>query len=368
MFAGNPNLLPPDLPVPLDDDGAAHLWGAAMPGVLLASTAGGTLALRNISGPVVFFFYPRTGVPGQPPNLGYSGEDWDTIPGARGCTPQSCGFRDLYAEFRAAGVQVYGVSTNTTEHQREFVQRSRIPFEMLSDSKLELVRAMQLPTFEFPVESGGPSTLNKRMAWYVEPDAAGVPRIAHVWYPVFPPDRNADAVLGWLKARRPCQPAEPVRIRATTVADLPWVREELTRHWLGTAISSRDVSFQADTLPALVAETRGHMVGLLTHQPASDEWEVITLSAAGEGRGTGAALLAHAADLARAAGAERIFLTTSNDNLNALGFYQKRGWRLVAIHRGAMDRARVAKPGIPAVGMNGIPMHDEIELELRLRP
>jgi ribosomal protein S18 acetylase RimI-like enzyme len=128
------------------------------------------------------------------------------------------------------------------------------------------------------------------------------------------------------------------------------------------------VSFQADTLPALVAETRGHMVGLLTHQPASDEWEVITLSAAGEGRGTGAALLAHAADLARAAGAERIFLTTSNDNLNALGFYQKRGWRLVAIHRGAMDRARVAKPGIPAVGMNGIPMHDEIELELRLRP
>lgn len=330
------------------------------------------------------FFYPRTGVPGQPPNLGFGAEDWDTIPGARGCTPQSCGFRDLYSEFRTLGVQVFGVSTNTTEHHREFVERNHIPFEMLSDSGLDLVRAMSLPTFEFPVESGGPNTLIKRMAWYVEPDAAGIPRIAHVWYPVFPPDRNAATVVEWLKARRRHTPAAPITIRPATPADLPWVRAELTRHWLGTAIASRDVVFHADALPALIAELPAapepsrtsasagtpmprRPAGLLTYSPGPTEWEVITLSAGDEGHGIGAALLAHAADLARAAGARRIFLTTSNDNLNATGFYQKRGWRLVAIHRGAMDRARVAKPELPAVGLNGIPMHDEIELELPLR-
>jgi ribosomal protein S18 acetylase RimI-like enzyme len=164
------------------------------------------------------------------------------------------------------------------------------------------------------------------------------------------------------------QPATPVTIRPTTSSDLSWVRAELMRHWLTPAIASRDVVFQADALPGLIAEAQHRPVGLLTYHAAPEEWEVVTLSVTEEGRGIGGALLAHAADLARAAGAGRIFLTTSNDNLNALGFYQKRGWRLVAIHRGAMDRARLAKPALPAVGMNGIPMHDEIELELRLRP
>jgi peroxiredoxin len=382
MYAGNPHLLPPDLPVPADDGAAAHLWGSPMPEVSLAGTSGGTVSLHALGGPAVVFFYPRTGVPGQPPNLGYGGEEWDTIPGARGCTPQSCGFRDVHGEFAALGARVFGVSTSTTEHQREFVQRNHMPFEMLSDARLELVRAMGLPTFQFPIESGGPDTMIRRMAWFIEPDAAGVMRIAHVWYPVFPPDRNAAAVLAWLRGRRPCAPAPLVNIRTTAAADLAWVREELTRHWLGTAIASRDVEFQADALPALIAEAPGTAgssasagtpiprapVGLLTYSPGASEWEVVTLSAVDEGRGIGAALLSHASDLARAAGARRIFLTTSNDNLGALGFYQKRGWRLAAIHRGAMDRARAAKPEIPAVGMNGVPMHDEIELELRLGP
>jgi peroxiredoxin (alkyl hydroperoxide reductase subunit C) len=149
----------------------------------------------------VVFLYPRTGVPGQPQNRGFNGEDWDTIPGARGCTPQSCGFRDLHAEFQALGVGVFGVSTNTPQHQLEFKSRNRVPFEFLSDSRLDLVRAMRLPTFEFPVESGGPTTLIRRMAWFVEQDAAGTSRIAHVWYPVFPPDQNAAAVLAWLQRR-----------------------------------------------------------------------------------------------------------------------------------------------------------------------
>jgi peroxiredoxin len=364
----SPHVLPPDLPVPRNDGASSHLWGWPLPTVGLAGSGGSRIELSAVSGPGVFFFYPRTGVPGQPPNLGFAGEDWDMIPGARGCTPQSCGFRDLYAEFRALGVQVVGVSTSTPDHQRQFVQRNHIPFEMLSDSGLELVRAMHLPTFEFPVESGGPNTLIKRMAWYTERDAAGVARIAHVWYPVFPPDRNASTVLEWLRARRPHTRTAPVAIRPTTAADLPWVRAELTRHWLGTTIASRDVAFAADQLPALLAAGRDGPAGLLTYSPGPSEWEVVTLSTGAEGHGIGAALLGHAADLARAAGAGRIFLTTSNDNLNALGFYQKRGWRLAAIHRGAMDRARQAKPGLPSVGMNGIPMHDEVELELRLRP
>ncbi len=368
MKPNSPYQLPEALPVPVDDGAAEHLPGMPLPAIALATTLSRSLGLSQILGPSVIFFYPRTGIPGQPPNLGFSGEDWDTIPGARGCTPQSCGFRDLHGEFRALGVQVFGVSTNTTEHHREFVQRNHIPFEMLSDSRLELVRAMGLPTFEFPVESGGPNTLVKRMAWYVEPDAAGVPRIAHVWYPVFPPDRNAATVLAWLKGRRAHAAGERVAVRPAAASDLAWVREELTRHWLGTTVASRDVMFHADRLPALIAELKGRPVGLLTYQPDRLEWEVITLSAAAEGRGIGAALLGHVGDLARAAGAGRIFLTTSNDNLNALGFYQKRGWRLAAVYRGAMDRARLSKPDLPAVGMNGIPMHDEIELELRLRP
>jgi peroxiredoxin len=184
--------LPPDLPVPVDDGAADHLRGAAIPAVVLPSTAGTSVDLRVLAAtPGVLFFYPRTGEAGIP-----AGPEWDLIPGARGCTPQSCGFRDLHGEFSARGVSVVGVSTQTTAHQREFVERNHVPFPLLSDAELVLTRAARLPTFEFPVRSGGPSTLIKRMAWYVE---AG--RIVHVWYPVFPPDRNAATVLAWLRAR-----------------------------------------------------------------------------------------------------------------------------------------------------------------------
>lgn len=192
----SPYTLPPDLPVPVDDGACDHLAGAALPiGLALPATDGSMvdLSVWTVS-PTVLFFYPRTGVPGEPPNLGYNGEEWDAIPGARGCTPQSCGFRDLYGELRALGVRVFGVSTQTTAFQREFKARNRLPFELLSDAELNLTRAMRLPTFVFPVESGGPNTLIKRMALYAE---GGV--IRKVWYPVFPPDRNAAEVLAWLK-------------------------------------------------------------------------------------------------------------------------------------------------------------------------
>jgi peroxiredoxin len=185
--------LPRGLPVPVDDGAAEHLRGAAVPPIRLPSTRGGAVDLAALTAaPTVLFFYPRTGERGVP-----AGPDWDLIPGARGCTPQSCGFRDLHAEFAALGVRVAGVSTQTTSYQREFVERNHVPFDLLSDAALRLTRALRLPTFEFPVASGGPTTLIKRMAWYAD---GGL--IEHVWYPVFPPDKNAETVLAWLRSRR----------------------------------------------------------------------------------------------------------------------------------------------------------------------
>jgi peroxiredoxin len=185
--------LPPDLPVPADDGAADHLRGAAVPSLALPATSGRRVDLAALArGGAVLFFYPRTGQPGQP-----AGREWDLIPGARGCTPQSCGFRDLYAEFCALGVTVAGVSTQTTEYQREFVERNHVPFDLLSDADLRLTHTLRLPTFEYLVPGIGPSTLIRRMAWYLD---AG--RIAHVWYPVFPPDKNAGTVLAWLRERR----------------------------------------------------------------------------------------------------------------------------------------------------------------------
>jgi len=187
--------LPPDLPVPVDDGAAAHLVCAALPAIALPSTVGGTVHLDSIDRSVVFMF-PRTGVPGKP-----TGPEWDAIPGARGCTPQSCGFRDLRGEFDALRVGVFALSTQTTEYHREFAQRTHFPFPMLSDSELRVTRALRLPTFEYPVEEfggGGPTTLIKRMAWFVERGT-----IVKVWYPVFPPDRNAGDVLAWIRAERP---------------------------------------------------------------------------------------------------------------------------------------------------------------------
>ncbi len=200
MTDPSPYVLPEGLPVPMDDGAADHLTGAALPNLALEATDGSMVNLRTL-GESVLFFFPRTGVPGEPPNTGFNGEEWETIPGARGCTPQSCGFRDAYGEFRGMGVEVFGVSTSTSTHQREFVARTGCGYRMLSDARLALATAMRLPTFDFPVESGGPNQLFKRMAWYVTPDVAGTNVIRKVWYPVFPPDHNAEVVLAWLRAR-----------------------------------------------------------------------------------------------------------------------------------------------------------------------
>ncbi len=162
----------------------------------------------------------------------------------------------------------------------------------------------------------------------------------------------------------------PVTIRPVAPADLPWVREELTRHWGRPQIWSIGRMFHADQLPGFIAEdpATGDRLGLVTYSLTEHvrphECEVVTLSSRAEDRGVGDALLHAAVQAATAAGRTRVFLTTTNDNLRALGFYQRRGWRLVALHAGIIDDARRRYPAIPAIGLNRIPLRDELELEL----
>lgn len=179
--------LPTTLPVPQDDGACDHLWQCSIPAVTLLATSGREVNLKEEAKlPTVFFFYPRTGRPDEPIPAG-----WDDTPGARGCTPQSCGFRDLQSAFKNLGFQVFGVSTQPRPFQQEFVSRMHIPFEVLSDSDFKLTRALNLPTFVF-----GAETLLKRMAWVVEHGT-----ICKVFYPVFPPGENAQTVLQWIASR-----------------------------------------------------------------------------------------------------------------------------------------------------------------------
>ena len=183
------NLLEVDwskIPAPSDDGGAAHLVGMRIPDVSLVATDDTTVTLSALAGRVVVFAYPRTGEPGKISLV----DDWDMIPGARGCTPQTCSFRDLFAELKAAGAkQVFGLSTQDNVYQTEMASRLHLPFPVLSDEKLALSRALKLPTMQV-----AGLTLIKRLALIVD-DA----RISHLFYPVFPPDRNAGDVLAWLK-------------------------------------------------------------------------------------------------------------------------------------------------------------------------
>jgi len=182
----NPLDLPDDLPVPVDDGAARHLAGAHLPDLALAATDGTAVNLSRLRGRTVVYVYPRTGRPGQPMLAG-----WNAIPGARGCTPQSCSFRDHFNELRALGVkQLYGLSTQDSEYQREAVERLHLPFAILTDADRQFQRALRLPTFE--VEG---MILLKRMALVIDDGA-----ITKVFYPVFPPDRSAADVIAWLQA------------------------------------------------------------------------------------------------------------------------------------------------------------------------
>jgi peroxiredoxin len=172
------------IPTPVDDGAARHLVGADLASVPLPSTTGGTVDLSRLPGRTVVYAYPRTGRPDVP-----NPEGWDLIPGARGCTPQSCAFRDHFAELKALGVNhLFGLSTQDTAYQREAAERLHLPFALLSDAAGGLTRAMKLPTIEVDR-----MTLLKRLTLIVDDG-----RITHVFYPVFPPDQNARDVVSWI--------------------------------------------------------------------------------------------------------------------------------------------------------------------------
>jgi peroxiredoxin len=178
--------LPPNLPVPKDDGACAHLTGRHFPDLPLPSTSGARINLRQKPGLVVLYAYPMTGRPGVPLPA-----RWDEIPGARGCTPESCGFRDHHAEIRRFGAEVFGLSTQSTDYQREVRERLHLPFDLLSDETFAFSEALALPTFEI-----ASMRLLRRVTFI---GFSGV--IERVFYPIFPPDRHAADVVSFLKAR-----------------------------------------------------------------------------------------------------------------------------------------------------------------------
>lgn len=181
--------LPKDLPVPVDDGACDHLLGMQLPSVSLASTDGRMVDLKSLPGRSVVYCYPRTGQPDKEPP-----EGWNEIPGARGCTPQSCAFRDHHGELQKLGARLFGLSTQSTEYQREAVERLHLSFELLSDADLVFTRALRLPTFK--VDS---MILIKRLTLILLDG-----RVEKVFYPVFPPDKNAREVIEWL-SRNPLE-------------------------------------------------------------------------------------------------------------------------------------------------------------------
>jgi peroxiredoxin len=178
--------LPEDLPAPVDDGAAAHLEGLTLPDLALLATDGAEINLAKLAGRWVLYIYPLTGRPGVPLPAG-----WDAIPGARGCTPQACSFRDHHEELKSLNTGVFGLSVQASEYQREARDRLHLPFQLLSDSSLQLKELLRLPTF-----SAGGMELYKRLTLIAEDG-----RIVKVFYPVFPPDRNAEEVLAWLRSQ-----------------------------------------------------------------------------------------------------------------------------------------------------------------------
>ncbi len=185
MSTIDPYTLPADLPEPQDDGAADHLPGLRIPRLTLSSSRGSVDLADWARDRLVLYVYPRAGRPGRPMASG-----WDAIPGARGCTPQSCAFRDHHAELDALGARVLGLSAQPLDDQVEFAERNHMPFPVVSDEGLELAAALRLPTFTIEGE-----TLYKRITL-----VASTGTIEHVFYPVFPPDRNAADVVAYLRA------------------------------------------------------------------------------------------------------------------------------------------------------------------------
>lgn len=178
--------LPSNIPKPADDGACNHLTGITFPSLQLASTAGNLVDISTLSGLTILFCYPRTARPDETVP-----DAWNEIPGARGCTPQACSFRDASKEFLSLGVSyIFGCSTQDTRYQQELKERVHLSYQLLSDEDLKLVKALQLPTFEWEGKK-----LIKRLTLVIEDG-----KIVKVFYPVFPPNESANEVLKWLKA------------------------------------------------------------------------------------------------------------------------------------------------------------------------
>ena len=175
--------LPDDLPVPVDDGACDHLEGLPLPSLLIKTSTDHSVDLSKIKSTVVIFFYPMIGNPDSPPM-----PDWNEIPGARGCTPQACSYRDNYDQLFELGVTVYGASSQSIVEQQESSDRLALPFELLNDSEFKLVETLKLPTFKYLDQ--------KRIKRLILVIINGV--IQKVFYPVFPPDQNVDLVIDWL--------------------------------------------------------------------------------------------------------------------------------------------------------------------------
>lgn len=178
-------VLPTNLPIPQQDGACDHLQGLVLPSIALLATNNQWIDLSTLQGRTVLYAYPRTGEPDHDPPDG-----WDLIPGARGCTPQSCSFRDHHQELQTLGSRVFGLSTQNTSYQQEAAARLHLPFSLLSDHNLTLTTALRLPTFTV-----NEMTLLKRVTLILNNG-----QIEKVFYPVFPPDKNAEEVIEWLRA------------------------------------------------------------------------------------------------------------------------------------------------------------------------
>ena len=193
--------IPAGLPVPIDDGACRHLLGIRLPATTLQSSNNNTIDLSQIADRerAVFFFFPAAGRPGVPDPNG-----WSLIPGARGCTPQLCDYRDATSEFEKFGVKLFGVSSQSHEDLVEIARRNRLRYELLSDEKLRLTNALHLPTFKVQSPVGlVPPVCIRRLSLVVSKG-----RIGKVFYPVFPPDKNASEVLAYLKESAPA----PIRL------------------------------------------------------------------------------------------------------------------------------------------------------------
>lgn len=180
-------VLPPNLPVPEDDGACAHLTGRDLPALTLESSSGKSVDLSQIKGWVVIYIYPMSGADNS-----ILPDNWDAIPGARGCTPQSCSFRNHYQELKSLGAEVFGLATQSPNYLQSEVERIHLPYELLSDQHLFFQKALSLPLMEIKVAG---MDLLKRVTLIC---CNG--KIVHVFYPVFPPDKNVDQVIAWLAA------------------------------------------------------------------------------------------------------------------------------------------------------------------------